>query len=48
MNYLLRLIIKEKCCIPISWWPLAARAVYNYEWTTGTLIQDPTKLINEE
>ena len=42
MNYILRLIVKEKCVIPLEWWPLAARAAFNYEWTTGTLMQAPT------
>ena len=48
MNYILRLIIKEKCVIPLEWWPLAARAAFNYEWTTGTLMQAPTRPMSEE
>ena len=47
MNYILRLIVKEKCVIPLEWWPLAARAAFNYEWTTGTLMQAPTQPISE-
>ena len=48
MNYILRLIIKEKCVIPLEWWPLAARAAFNYEWTTVTLMQVPTQPMSEE
>ena len=48
MNYILRLIIKEKCVIPLEWWPLAARAAFNYEWTTGTLMQTPTRPMSAE
>ena len=48
MNYILRLIIKEKCVIPLEWWQLAARAAFNYEWTTGTLMQVPTRPMSEE